>query len=75
MNIFGGDINVLARAMIKDFPTDAADRAAMRSKAFLVLGYAVNSKTWSDVSEEIERIHAARRRRPRIVSVRKRGSL
>jgi hypothetical protein len=59
MNVFDGDVDVLARAMTRNFPTDAADRAAMRSNAFLVLGYAEKSKKWLEVSDEIKKIRAA----------------
>src|SRR4029450_10859658 len=44
--------------MIKHFPADAADRAALRSNALLVLGYSNKSKKWLLVTEEIRRIQA-----------------
>ena len=54
-----GAVEALARAMIKNFPADAADRAALRSNAFFILGRAETSNKWMQVSEEIERIQAA----------------
>jgi hypothetical protein len=50
------DITVLARAMIRNFPFDAADRAATRSSLFAALGRAETGRKWSLVSEEIDRI-------------------
>jgi len=53
-----GDVDTLAQHMIKQFPVDAADRAALRSNAFFVLGYAEKSKKWRQVAEEIRKIRA-----------------
>jgi hypothetical protein len=53
-----GDIDVLARDMIKQFPADAADRATLRSNAFFVLGYVEKSKKWLQVTEEIKKIES-----------------
>jgi hypothetical protein len=50
------DIDAIVRHMIKSFPADAVDRAALRSNAFFVLGRAETSKKWLRVSEEIEKI-------------------
>jgi hypothetical protein len=50
------DIDALARAMIRNFPADAAGRAASRSSLFAALGRIETSCKWSRVSEEIERI-------------------
>ena len=44
--------------MITTFPADAADRAAMRSNAFFVLGYREQSEKWLRVSEQIKKIQA-----------------
>jgi hypothetical protein len=51
-----GDVDVLARDMIKQFPADAADRAAVLSNAFFVLGNVEKSDKWLRISEEIKRI-------------------
>ena len=56
MFIPDGNVDVLAHDMIKKFPADAADRAALRSNAFHVLGYAEKSTKWLQVSEEIKKI-------------------
>jgi len=53
-----GDVDILARAMIKNYPADAADRAAFRSNAFFVLGHVETSEKWLLVSEEIKKIRA-----------------
>jgi hypothetical protein len=53
-----GDVHILARAMIKNYPADAADRAAFRSNAFFVLGHVETSEKWLLVSEEIKKIRA-----------------
>jgi uncharacterized small protein (DUF1192 family) len=58
MFIPDADIDVLAADMIKYFPADAADRAALRSNALSVLGYAEKSEKWLLVSAEIKRIQA-----------------
>src|SRR5580765_1562026 len=58
MFIPDGGIDVLALEMIKQFPTDAADQAALRSNAFFVLGHAEKSKKWMLVHAEIEKIQA-----------------
>jgi hypothetical protein len=55
-----GDIDVLAKDMIKEFPADAADRAALRSKAFFILGYVEKSKRWLLVTDTIKKILASR---------------
>jgi hypothetical protein len=44
--------------MIKHFPADAAERAALRSNALFVLGYSEKSKKWLLVTEEIRKIQA-----------------
>jgi hypothetical protein len=54
-----GDVDVLARDMIKQFPADAADRAALLSNAFFVLGNAEKSDKWLRVNAEIEKLKAA----------------
>ena len=51
-----GDVDILARAMIKNFPTDAVDQAALRSNAFFVLGNLETSERWLLVSDEIQKI-------------------
>jgi hypothetical protein len=51
MIIPDGDIDVLARDMIKHFLGNAADQAALRSNAFFVLGYIDKSKKWLLVTE------------------------
>jgi hypothetical protein len=56
MFIPDGDIDVLARDMMKHFPTDAADQATLRSNAFFVLGHAEKSKKWLLVTHEIKKI-------------------
>jgi hypothetical protein len=56
MSSADADITVLARAMLTNFPSDAAGRAAARSSLFAALGRAETSWKWSCVSEEIERI-------------------
>jgi hypothetical protein len=53
------DVGILAREMIKHFPADAADQAALRSSAFFHLGYAEKSKKWMLVRAEIKKILAA----------------
>ncbi len=58
MFIPDGDVDVLARDMIKHFPADAADRAMLRSNAFFVLGRAETGKKWLLVTEEIKKIQA-----------------
>jgi len=50
------DVSVLARAMLRNFPTDAADRAASRSSVFAALGRVETSSKWWQVSEEITRL-------------------
>jgi hypothetical protein len=50
------DVDVLARAMIRNFPADAAGRAASRASMFAALGRIETSCKWSRVSEEISRI-------------------
>lgn len=60
MMVPDGDVGVLAQHMIKRFPGDAADRAALRSNAFFVLGRVETSKKWLRISEEIKRIQADR---------------
>jgi hypothetical protein len=58
MVIPDADVDVLAMDMIKHFPADASDRAALRSNALFVLGYAEKSEKWLLVSAEIKRIQA-----------------
>ena len=58
MFIPDGDIDVLARDMIKDFLGYAADQATLRSNAFFVLGYIDKSKKWLLVTEEIKKMQA-----------------
>jgi len=53
-----GEIDVLARAMITNYPKDAVDRATLRSNAFFVLGRVETSKKWLQVTEEIKKIQA-----------------
>lgn len=53
-----GDVDILARAMINNYPTDAADQAAFRSNAFFVLGHVETSEKWLLVSQEIKKIRA-----------------
>ena len=53
-----GDVDILARDMIKNYHADAADRAALRSNAFFVLGHVETSDKWLLVSEEIKKIRA-----------------
>ena len=58
MFIPDGDVDALAQDMINKFPADAADRAALRSNAFHVLGYAEKSRKWLQVTEEIKKMQA-----------------
>ena len=51
-----GDVEVLARDMLKQFPADAADRAMLRSNAFFVLGRTETSKKWLQITQEIKKI-------------------
>lgn len=53
-----GDVDTLARAMIENYHAEAADRAALRSNAFFVLGHVETSATWLLVSDEIKKIQA-----------------
>jgi hypothetical protein len=53
-----GDVDILARAMIENYHADAADRAALRSNAFFVLGHVETSAKWLLVSDEIKKIQA-----------------
>jgi hypothetical protein len=48
-----GDVDILARAMI-EYHADAADRAALRSNAFAVLGHLrlAPSGCWSAMGQE-----------------------
>ena len=59
MFIPDGDIDVLARDMIKHFLGNAADQAALRSNAFFVLGYIDKSKKWLLVTDEIKKMQAS----------------
>jgi hypothetical protein len=52
------DVDALVRHMIKSFPADAVDRAALRSNAFFVLGRAETSEKWLRVSEKIKKIQS-----------------
>ena len=52
------DVEVLAQEMIKHFPDDAADQAALRSSAFFHLGYVEKSKKWLLVRAAIKKILA-----------------
>jgi hypothetical protein len=52
------DIESLAQEMIKHFPADAADQAALRSSAFFHLGYIEKSKKWLLVRALIKKILA-----------------
>jgi len=54
------DVEILAREMVKHFPANAADQAALRSTAFLHMGYHERSKKWLLVHEEIKKMTAAR---------------
>jgi len=58
MMVPDGEVDALAQHMIEAYPADAADRAALRSNAFFVLGRAETSKKWLQVSEEIKKIQA-----------------
>lgn len=58
MMVPDGEIDALAQHMIETYPADAADRAALRSNAFFVLGRAETSKKWLQVSEEIRKVQA-----------------
>jgi hypothetical protein len=49
------DVEILAQEMIKNFPADAADQAALRSTAFFHLGYPDKSKRWLLVCAEIKK--------------------
>jgi hypothetical protein len=44
--------------MIKRFPVNATNRAALVSNAFFVLGSAESSNKWLRISEEIKKINA-----------------
>src|SRR5882724_744814 len=61
MFIMDAEIDVLARAMITNYPKDAVDRATLRSNAFFVLGRVETSKKWMQVTEEIKKIQAGQR--------------
>ena len=50
------DVEVLAKEMIKHFPADAADQAALRSSAFFHMGYTGKSKKWLLIRAEIKKI-------------------
>jgi hypothetical protein len=52
------DIEVLAQDMIKNFRTDAADQASLRSSAFFHMGYVEKSKRWMLVRAKIKEILA-----------------
>jgi hypothetical protein len=52
------DVEILAQEMIKHFPADAADQAALRSSAFFHLGYVQKSKKWLLVRALIKKILA-----------------
>ena len=52
------DVETLAQEMIKHFPADAADQAALRSSAFFHLGYVEKSKKWLLVRALIQKILA-----------------
>ena len=56
MMVPDGNIDALAQHMITAFPADAADRAAMRSNAFFVLGYREKSEKWLRVSEQVKKL-------------------
>jgi hypothetical protein len=56
--ILNDDVTVLAQDMIKHFPADAADQAALRSSAFFHLGYTDKSKKWLLIRAEIKKILA-----------------
>jgi hypothetical protein len=61
MNVPGGDVGDLARGMIKKYPTDAVDRAALVSSMLFLLGRAEMSKKWLLVRAEIKRMQAGQR--------------
>ena len=50
------DVEVLAKEIIKHFPADAADQAALRSSVFFHMGYTGKSKKWLLVQAEIKKI-------------------
>jgi hypothetical protein len=50
------DVEVLAKEMIRHFPADAADQAALRSSALFHMGYIEKSKKWLLVRAEIKKI-------------------
>ena len=54
--ISNDDVEVLAQEMIKHFPADAADQAALRSSAFFHMGYVEKSKRWLLVRAQIKKI-------------------
>jgi len=54
MFMIDGEIGVLARAMITNYPKDAADRATLRLNAFFVLGFSEKSP----VAQAIKNIRA-----------------
>ena len=54
--ISNADVEVLAQEMVKHFPADAADQAALRSSAFFHMGYVEKSKKWLLVRAQIKKI-------------------
>ncbi len=61
MHIPDGDVDDLAKGLIKDHPSDALDRAALVSNMLFLLGHADKSKKWMLVRASIEKIQAGRR--------------
>lgn len=60
MTVLDGDVDALAREMIKEFPADAIDRAMLRSSAFFILVYVEKSKKWLRITEEIKKMQAGK---------------
>jgi hypothetical protein len=58
MMVPDGEVDALAQHMIKTFSADAADRAAVRSNAFFVLGQRETSEKWLRVSKHIKMIQS-----------------
>jgi hypothetical protein len=63
------DVEVLAQDMIKHFPADAADQAALRSSAFFAMGYVEKSKKWMLVRATIKKILTDADSEPRSIAI------
>jgi hypothetical protein len=61
MYVPDGNVDDLAKGLIKDYPKDALDRAALMSNMLFLLGHAEKSKKWLLVRASIEKIQAGAR--------------